>query len=198
MDLKRLAAGYEERSADAAARLTERARRDRLLDVAIGRIDSPIGTLTLAVTPRGLARLSFDGEDPSSVMEELARDISPRILESAAATQDARRELDEYFAGRRTSFSIAVDRQLIRGIAKEVLSATSTIPFGSTSTYGTIAERIGRPRAARAVGNALGSNPIPVVIPCHRVLAAGGKLGGYTGGVETKRALLELEGSLLG
>ena len=195
-DLKHLAARSPEGSRAAAADLVARAERLGLVDVAVGTLDSPIGRLTLAVTPRGLARVAFEDEDPEGVLDELARDLSPRVLESPRATQDWRRELEEYFDMRRRTFDLRVDRRLIRGIARHVLAATARVPFGGTTTYGEIAERIGRPRAARAVGNALGSNPIPIVIPCHRVLRAGGSLGGYGGGVDRKRMLLSLEGAV--
>jgi methylated-DNA-[protein]-cysteine S-methyltransferase len=199
MDARRLKvlAGTGGRSRAASAALVDAALDRGLVDVAIGTADSPIGRLTVAVTPRGLARVAFDDEGPDEVAEELARAISPRVLESSRATQEARRELEEYFDGRRTRFDLRLDRRLIRGIAREVLAATARVPFGRTTTYGEIAERIGSPRAARAVGNALGSNPIPIVIPCHRVLRAGGALGGYGGGAHRKEELLRLEGSLL-
>ena len=124
-----------------------------------------------------------------------ARELAERV---AAATDDVRRELEEFFAARRTRFDVKVDRRLIHGIARDVLRATSHIPYGTVSTYGAVAGKIGRPAAARAVGRALGSNPIPIVIPCHRVIGAGGALTGYAGGLPRKVALLELEGSLLG
>ncbi len=165
--------------------------------MAVGEVDSPIGRLLVAVTPRGLARVAFEDEDRDRVLAELASRLSPRILESAAVTDDARRELEEFFAGERTRFGVKVDRRLIQGIARDVLRATSKIPYGELSTYGGVARQIGRPTAARAVGRALGSNPIPVVIPCHRVIGAGGALTGYAGGLDRKVALLELEGSLL-
>jgi len=196
-DLKRLAAGADGRSAVAAAALPDLAAADDLLDVAVGSVASPIGDLLVAVTPRGLARVAFDDEDREVVLWELASALSPRVLESARATDEVRRELDEYFDRRRTRFDVPVDRRLIHGIARDVLAQTSRIPFGHTSTYGAIAGKIGRPRAARAVGNALGSNPIPIVIPCHRVLRAGGALGGYGGGVDRKETLLALEGAVL-
>ncbi|HET9673074.1 MAG TPA: methylated-DNA--[protein]-cysteine S-methyltransferase, partial [Actinomycetota bacterium] len=196
--LKRLAGGRdaERRAAEAAEALAEAAAGSGLLDVALGTTDSPVGELLLAVTPRGLAYLAFDDEDPDGLAERLARELSPRILEHPAATDEVRRQLDEYFEGERTRFRLKLDRRLIRGIARDVLAATARIPFGRTSTYGTIAERIGRPRASRAVGNALGANPIPIVVPCHRVLRAGGDVGGYAGGPERKRRLLRLEGAL--
>ncbi|HEX6399713.1 MAG TPA: methylated-DNA--[protein]-cysteine S-methyltransferase [Actinomycetota bacterium] len=196
--LKRLAGGREadRRAAKAAEALAEAASGRGLLDVALGTTDSPVGELLIAVTPRGLAYLAFDDEDPDELAERLARELSPRILEHPAATDEVRRQLDEYFEGERTRFQLKLDRRLIRGIARDVLAATARIPFGRTSTYGSIAERIGRPRASRAVGNALGSNPIPIVVPCHRVLRAGGDVGGYAGGPERKRRLLRLEGAL--
>jgi methylated-DNA-[protein]-cysteine S-methyltransferase len=199
-DLKRLGsrADAERRSRVAAALLADVAAAEHLLDVAVAEVPSPIGELLIAVTPRGLARVAFPEEDRDRVLEALAAVLSPRILESARATDAWRREFDEYFAGVRRRFDLRVDRRLIRGIAREVLAATARVPFGGTATYGEIAERIGNPHAARAVGNALGANPIPVVIPCHRVLRAGGSLGGYGGGPDRKRALLTLEGALSG
>jgi methylated-DNA-[protein]-cysteine S-methyltransferase len=196
-ELKRLAAGGDDRAHELADRVAAGAAGRGLLDVAVGQVDSPIGRLLVAVTPRGLARVAFEDEDRDRVLAELASRLSPRILESAAVTDDARRELEEFFAGERTRFGVKVDRRLIHGIARDVLRATSKIPYGELSTYGGVARQIGRPTAARAVGRALGSNPIPVVIPCHRVIGAGGALTGYAGGLDRKVALLELEGSLL-
>jgi methylated-DNA-[protein]-cysteine S-methyltransferase len=196
-ELKRLAAGDDDRARELADRVAAGAAGRDLLDVAVGEVDSPIGRLLVAVTPRGLARVAFEDEDRDRVLAELASRLSPRILESAAVTDDARRELEEFFAGERTRFGVKVDRRLIHGIARDVLRATSRIPYGELSTYGGVAREIGRPTAARAVGRALGSNPIPVVIPCHRVIGAGGALTGYAGGLDRKVALLELEGSLL-
>jgi methylated-DNA-[protein]-cysteine S-methyltransferase len=194
-DLQRLASRVdgETGAAGARSRFVEAARGSGGVDIAIGSVESPVGELYVAVTPKGLARVAFASEDRDEVVAELGERLSPRILESRRATDEVRRELEEYFEGRRRRFEIPVDRRLIRGIARDVLRATSRIPFGRTSTYAEIADRIGRPRAARAVGNALGSNPIPIVIPCHRVLRAGGALGGYGGGVERKRFLLGLE-----
>lgn len=197
-ELKRLAADDDDRARELAARIAAEAAGRGLLDVAVASVDSPIGALLVAVTPRGLARVAFAEEDRDGVLGAIAREISPRILESPAATDEVRRELDEFFAARRTRFDVRVDRRLIHGLAQDVLQATSRIPYGQVSTYGAVATEIGRPTAARAVGRALGSNPIPVVIPCHRVIGAGGALTGYAGGLERKVALLELEGSLLG
>jgi len=180
----------------AAVTLAETAADRGLIDVSVGEIDSPMGELLLAVTPRGLAYVAFEDEERDELLARLSRQLSPRILEYPAATDEVRRQLDEYFAGDRTRFELKLDRRLMRGIARDVLAATARVPFGRTTTYGTLAERIGRPRASRAVGNALGSNPIPIVVPCHRVLRAGGDVGGYAGGPSRKRRLLTLEGSL--
>jgi methylated-DNA-[protein]-cysteine S-methyltransferase len=195
-ELRRLGDGGEvaRRARAAADRLGDLAAADGLLDVAVAEVGSPVGDLLVAVTRRGLVRVAFASEDRDEVLAELAAEVSPRILASARATGDVRRELDEYFDRRRDRFDLPLDRRLIHGLARDVLAATVRIPFGRTSTYGEIARRIGNPRAARAVGNALGSNPIPVVIPCHRVLRTGGQLGGYGGGVDRKEVLLELEG----
>jgi methylated-DNA-[protein]-cysteine S-methyltransferase len=197
-DLKRLAAGDDARARELAERLSGEAADRGLLDVAVAELDSPLGRLLVAVTPRGLLRVAFEEEDRDRLLSHIAREISPRILESARATDEARRELEEFFEAERTRFALKIDRRLIHGIAREVLRATSRIPYGQMSTYGTVARQIGRPTAARAVGRALGSNPIPIVIPCHRVIGAGGSLTGYGGGLDRKVALLELEGSLLG
>jgi methylated-DNA-[protein]-cysteine S-methyltransferase len=198
-DLKRLAGRTEaeERSRVAAASLPDLAAADGLLDVAVAEMDSPIGELMVAVTSRGLACVAFEGEDyRDEVLARIAREISPRILPSAKGTDAWRRELDEYFAATRTRFDLRIDRRLIHGIARDVLVQTSKIGFGQTNTYGEIAKKIGHPSAARAVGRALGSNPIPIVIPCHRVIGASGKLTGYAGGLDRKITLLELEGVL--
>jgi methylated-DNA-[protein]-cysteine S-methyltransferase len=197
-ELKRLAAGDDGRARELAARLAAEAAGRGLLDVAVGEVDSPLGRLLVAVTSRGVLRVAFEEEDRDRVLAQIAREVSPRILESAGATDEARRELEEFFETERTRFGLKVDRRLIHGVARDVLLATSRIPYGQTSTYGTVARTIGRPTASRAVGRALGSNPIPIVIPCHRVIGASGSLTGYAGGLERKIALLELEGSLLG
>jgi len=198
-DLKRLTnrVDAELGSRAAAAAIPDLAVADGLLDVAIGTVASPIGELRVAVTPRGLACVAFEDEYFDRMLERIARRISPRILPSPKVTDAWRRELDEYFEARRTRFDLRVDRRLIHGIAQDVLRQTSKIPYGEVTTYGTIAGEIGQPKAARAVGRALGSNPIPIVIPCHRVIGASGKLTGYTGGLDRKIALLELEGVIL-
>jgi len=183
-DAERLMADVRARAADAG-----------LLDVAYAEMDSPLGRLLVAVTPRGLVRVAYDDEPEERVLGELARDVSPRLLRAPEQTDEARRELEAYFAGDRHAFDLPVDWSLIHGFARKVLRATSRVPFGKVTTYGSVAAQAGSPRAARAAGNALGSNPIPIVVPCHRVLHAGGGLGGYTGGLDRKRYLLALEGS---
>ncbi len=197
--LKRLAPARRAAASSkvAAAALGDAAARGGLLDVALATLGSPVGDLLIAVTPRGLARVAYDTEPRDNVLRELAERLSPRMLESAAATEDWRRELEEYFDRERTRFDLRVDRRLLGPFAREVMDETARVPFGRTTTYGAVAERIGHPRAARAVGTALGSNPIPVVLPCHRVLRAGGSLGGYAGGLDRKTTLLSLEGALL-
>lgn len=196
-ELKRLTEGAADRSAHLAAGVADVAAEQGLLDVAIGTVATPVGDLLVAVTPRGLVRVAFLEENRDRVLGELARRLSPRILESARATEDVRRELDEYFAADRMKFDLRIDRRLVQGMQRDVLSATGRVAYGSVATYGEIAKRIGRPTAARAVGRALGANPIPIVIPCHRVVGAGGSLTGYGGGLDRKALLLRLEGALL-
>ena len=178
--------------------VSARADEEGLLDVAYASVDSPLGPLVVAATPKGLVRVSyseFRGEE--DVLEELARRVSPRVLEAPARLDGVRRELDEYFEGRRERFDTPIDWSYLAGFAREVLRATAAIGFGEVSTYAGVANAAGSPRAVRAAGNALGSNPMPVVVPCHRVLRTGGTLGGYTGGLERKEFLLRLEGTLL-
>jgi methylated-DNA-[protein]-cysteine S-methyltransferase len=164
-----------------------------LLDVAYTTYDSPVGTLVLAATPAGLVSLAFTDGEIDSTLERLARLVSPRVLRSGRRLDEPRRELDEYFAGRRQTFELELDRRLTRGFVRRVLDATARIPYGSVSTYGVVAAEAGSPRGSRAAGNALGANPIPIVVPCHRVVRTGGELGGYGGGPERKRILLEAE-----
>jgi methylated-DNA-[protein]-cysteine S-methyltransferase len=180
----------------AAAKFLRRAERDGLLDIAYSEVDTPVGRLLLAATPRGLVRITFPVESAETVLEQLARTISPRILESPGRLDDARRELDLYFDGKLTDFGLPLDWQLSRGFYRKVLRATARIPYGKTRSYSDLARRAGSPRAVRATGTALGSNPLPIVVPCHRVLRTGGALGGYGGGLDVKQHLLELEGVL--
>jgi len=178
--------------------LARRAAQDGLLDVAYGTYDSPLGPLTVFVTPRGLVRLSYPGEPVDDQLDELATLISPRVMAAPERTDDVRRQLDDYFGGTRRDFELPIDWRLLRGFRADVLRATSQIPFGSVISYRDVAAAAGSPNAYRAAGNALGSNPIPIVVPCHRVVHAGGGLGGYTGGLERKQFLLRLEGVLDG
>ena len=178
------------------AGLAERAERSRLLDVAYAELDSPIGELIVFVTPRGLLRVKYADEPIESVLADVAARVSPRILRAPSRTDAVRRELDGYFSLRRRSFDLPIDWSLVHGFAGGVLRQTARIPFGDVRSYGQVAAEAGSPRAARAAGNALGSNPIPIVVPCHRVLHANGSLGGYSGGLDRKRYLLALEGSL--
>ncbi len=161
-------------------------------DVVYAELDSPLGPILAAATTRGVVRLAFGPAD-DYVLDELATEVSPRIEEASAPLEHIQRELDEYFELTRTRFSLDLDWSLIHGFGRKVLRATARIPYGSVSTYGEIAAKARSPRAARAAGNALGANPIPIVIPCHRVLRAGGALGGYGSGLDAKRYLLDLE-----
>ena len=189
-------ADHDEGRADAAAAaFAERAAREGLIDVAYTTVDSPVGSLLVAQTKRGLVRLAFGGIPHDKVLLELAEDLSPRVLESPAKLDLVRRQLDEYFEGRRTSFDLTLDWRLSHGFMRRVLTHTARIPYGEVSTYKTVAAAAGSPRAARAAGNALGANPIPIVVPCHRVLHTGGGLGGYGGGLDRKEFLLKLEGA---
>jgi methylated-DNA-[protein]-cysteine S-methyltransferase len=175
-----------------------RAAEEGLVDVAYATVDSPLGGLTVAATPAGLVRVSYDEfRERAAVLEQLAARVSPRVLEAPARLDEIRRELDEYFEGRRTSFGVPIDWSHLAGFTRRVLRRTASIPFGEVSSYAEVAAGAGSPRAVRAAGNALGANPMPVVVPCHRVLRTGGGLGGYTGGTERKEFLLRLEGALL-
>jgi len=187
--------GERETAAGAAARLSARIASEALADITYAPVDSPFGTLLAAATSTGLVRLAFPEEDVDAVLEGLARRISPRIVEARASFDSVRRELDEYFAGARRTFELPQDWQLIGNFQRRVLGVTYEIPYGAVSSYAEVAAEAGSPRGSRAAGNALGSNPIPIVIPCHRVLRSGGALGGYGGGLHRKRWLLGLEGA---
>jgi methylated-DNA-[protein]-cysteine S-methyltransferase len=166
-----------------------------LLDVAYATLDSPAGKLLLAATPHGLVQVAYldDEAELDRMLERLARTISPRILASPRRLDKPRRELEQYFDGDRRKFELQLDWQLTRGFGRRVLEATARIPFGSVSTYKRVATEAGSPRGSRAAGNALGANPIPIIVPCHRVLHSTGGLGGYTGGLHRKRLLLSIE-----
>ena len=181
---------------DAIERLRERAAHDGLLDVAYATMDSPIGVITVASTPAGLVALGLPNRDPEEVVEDLAARISPRVLEAPARLDEVRRELDRYFEGDLRDFDLPLDWQLTKGFRRRVLRQAARIPYGRTLSYKQVAAKAGNERAVRAAGSALGSNPIPIVVPCHRVLRTGGALGGYGGGLEVKEQLLRLEGAL--
>ena len=167
----------------AAQELSARAAHEGLLDVAYTTLDSPVGPVLVAATQRGLVRISF-GEvyDPEAVLAELSTEISPRVIEAPSYFDAVRRELEEYFHGQRTRFNLPLDWRLTGGFTRRVLRRTARIPYGKVSTYREVAAGAGSPRGARAAGNALNANPIPIVVPCHRVLHSGGGLGGYGGG----------------
>lgn len=181
---------------DATARLLERAEEEGLVEVAYATVDSPFGRLLLAGTDRGIVKVGLPNQDVDEVLSQLAARFSPRVLEAPRRLDPARRELDEYFEGKLTAFDVPVDWRLSRGFADKVLHAVARIPYGKTLSYGEVAAKAGNPRAFRAAGTACGINPVPLIVPCHRVVQAGGKPGNYGGGPEMKRALLELEGSL--
>lgn len=200
MTSRELAAAYPIAERDLAklhTRLAHSAATDGLLDVAYREIDSPIGPLLLATTPVGLVRVAFlnrGAED--DVLQSLADRISPRILHAPARLDAVAQQLDDYFAGRRLGFDVALDWQLAKGFRLTVLShLAADVDYGHTASYARLAELAGNPKAVRAVGSACATNPIPVVVPCHRVIRSDGGLGEYGGGPEAKRILLTLEGA---
>jgi methylated-DNA-[protein]-cysteine S-methyltransferase len=176
--------------------LAARAGAAGLVDVAFEAHDTPLGRLLLGATARGVVRVGLPAEREDAVLEELADRISPRVLRAASeALTRARRQLDEYFEGRRRRFEVPLDWRLATGFRREVLRATARIPYGRIRSYREVAARAGRPRAFRAAGSALATNPLPILVPCHRVLPVGGGLGGYRGGAAAKARLLALEGN---
>ena len=179
------------------SRLRERlglaAEAQGLLDVAYTTTDSPVGPLLLAATPRGLVRVAYAIEDHDRVLDTLSRRLSPRVLRAPKRLDAAARELDEYFSGQRRAFDLPLDLSLSTGFRQLVQRYLPEIGYGQTRTYGQVAERVGNPRAVRAVGTACATNPLPVIVPCHRVLRADGTPGRYVGGPGTKKALLRLE-----
>jgi methylated-DNA-[protein]-cysteine S-methyltransferase len=179
---------------DSLDRFLQRAERAELDDVTYEVADSPLGPLLVALTRRGLTRLNYPDAPIEVLLEELAEEVSPRIIRGTKRSDDVRRQLDEYFSGKRTDFDVPIDWRFARGFAGRVLRTTAKIPFGRVSTYTQVATKAGSPRAYRAAGNALGSNPMPIIVPCHRVLHTSGGLGGYTGGLHRKEFLLRLEG----
>jgi methylated-DNA-[protein]-cysteine S-methyltransferase len=177
-------------------RLAERAQVEGLLDVAYTTTDSPFGQLLLATTPRGIVRIGLPNQDADAALEDLASKISPRVIEAPARLDDTRRQLDLYFEGKSHEFDLPLDWQLTSGFRSKVQHAIARIPYGQTRTYTDMAASAGNERAVRAAGTACGSNPLPIVVPCHRVLRTGGALGGYGGGLPMKQALLKFEGVL--
>jgi methylated-DNA-[protein]-cysteine S-methyltransferase len=180
-------------STDLDRRFRDAAARESLLDVAYDLVDTPIGTLLVATTDRGLCRIAYDPE-PDREVDLLAQRFGVRVLRSTRPIDRARRELDEYFDGRRTRFDLDVDLALVADFNRRVLGELALVPYGEVVTYGELAARAARPRAARAVGTVMNRNPLPIVLPCHRVIGANGKLTGYGGGLPRKEALLRLEG----
>ncbi|MGA8744936.1 MAG: methylated-DNA--[protein]-cysteine S-methyltransferase [Solirubrobacterales bacterium] len=178
----------------ALRKFTDRAGDEGLLDVAYTMTDSPFGPLLLASTERGLLRLGLPNQDAGSLLEELAIRVSPRVLEAPTRLEQVRRELDLYFEGSSKRFDLELDWRLSDGFRAQVQRAIAEIPYGQTRSYTEMADAAGNERAVRAAGTACATNPIPIVVPCHRVLRSGGGLGGYGGGLAMKEALLRLEG----
>jgi methylated-DNA-[protein]-cysteine S-methyltransferase len=174
-------------------KLEQAAENEGLLDVAYRTVDSPVGTLLLAATPLGLVRVAYDVEGHDRVLDTLASRLSPRVLRAPKRLDPAARELDEYFGGRRRSFDLPLDLSLSKGFRLLVQQHLPSIEYAQTRSYGQVAELVGNPKAVRAVGTACASNPLPVVLPCHRVLRADGTPGGYVGGPAAKTTLLSLE-----
>jgi methylated-DNA-[protein]-cysteine S-methyltransferase len=175
------------------ARLARSAEAAGLLDIAYRTVDTPVGELLLAATDRGLVRIAFAREGFDQVLETLAERISPRILRDPVRLDDAARQLDAYFSGARQAFDLPLDHRLSSGFRQTVQHFLPSISYGETLTYKQVAELVGNPRAVRAVGSACATNPLPVVVPCHRVLRTDGSLGGYVGGLDAKTTLLHLE-----
>ena len=174
-------------------RLAAAAEAGGLLDVAYRTVDTPVGTLLLAATETGLVRVAFANEDHDDVLQTLSDRISPRILHHPTRLDEVVRELDEYFSGRRRTFGVRLDWRLSAGFRATVLQHLTDIEYGHTASYAAVAHLVGRPKAIRAVGTACATNPLPVVVPCHRVVRSDGSMGGYLGGTDAKATLLELE-----
>jgi methylated-DNA-[protein]-cysteine S-methyltransferase len=183
-------------SAELDSRFRAAAAEEGLLDVAYDVVDSPLGELFVGISDRGLCVISYEA-DPDAQVERLARGFGSRVLRSTRPVDPARRQLDEYFEGKRKRFDLDVDLRLARDFGRTVLEELGRVPFGEVTTYGELAARAGKPRAARAVGTIMNRNPVPIVLPCHRVVGANGSLVGYAGGLARKNQLLRLEGALL-
>jgi methylated-DNA-[protein]-cysteine S-methyltransferase len=192
-DLKRITEPDFEDLDELHARLVVAAQRDGVLDVAYRILDSPVGSLLVAATEVGLVRVAYAVEGHDGVLQHLADRVSPRILRAPARLDGVAREFDEYFTGARRGFDVSLDWRLSAGFRSVVLHHLPEIAYGHTASYATVAELAGNPKAVRAVGTACATNPLPVVVPCHRVVRSDGAMGGYLGGVEAKRTLLTLE-----
>ena len=179
----------------ATDRVRERALAEDLIDIGYATLDTPIGRLLVAATAVGLVRIGFEDEGDGPLIE-LSALVSPRIMETPGRVDEARRQLDSYFDRGLRQFDLPLDWRLVGSFGRRVLGRVARVPYGGVESYGDVAVEIGHPRAARAVGNAVGANPMPIVVPCHRVVRTGGALGGYGGGLPRKRFLLELEGAL--
>jgi methylated-DNA-[protein]-cysteine S-methyltransferase len=175
------------------ARLVDAAAAEGTLDIAYRTLDTPLGSVLLAASATGLLRVAYASEDHDAVLASLSLHVSPRVLHAPARLNDVAHEIDDYFAARRRTFDLPLDLRLARGFRREVLTHLRDISYGSTASYAVVAAAAGRPAAVRAVGTACALNPLPIVIPCHRVVRSDGSLGSYVGGVAAKRALLELE-----
>lgn len=178
------------------SRLTAEARDAGLLDVAYRTLDTPVGSLLLAATEQGLTRVAFAVQDHDAVLRQLADSISPRILRAPARLDEVSRQIDEYFAGLRRQFDVPLDWRLSKGFRKAALTHLPDIGYGHTESYAQVALASGSPRAVRAVGTACATNPLPVVVPCHRVVRSDGSIGQYAGGADAKRFLLDLEAAV--
>jgi methylated-DNA-[protein]-cysteine S-methyltransferase len=201
-ELARLLGGSTDTDTDTAVverlqvRLAHQAQAHNLLDVAYRTVDSPFGSLLLAATPAGLVRIAYAGEDHDQVLATLADKVSPRVLRAPNRLDEPARQLGDYFANRRHGFDLPIDFQLAHGFRRTVLEWLPHVPYGQTVSYAQLAGDVGSPRAVRAVGTACATNPLPLVIPCHRVVRTDGSLGNYIGGTDTKRQLLQLEHAL--
>lgn len=176
-------------------RLAAAAQAECILDVAYRTLDTPLGVLLLAATEQGLVKVAYAIQDHDTVLEQLASSISPRLLQAPARLDPAVRELEEYFAGRRTSFDVALDLRLAHGFRRDVIVHLRDIAYGTTASYAALAAAAGSPKAFRAAGSACATNPLPIVVPCHRAVLRNGSLGQYVGGAKAKRTLLTLEGA---
>jgi methylated-DNA-[protein]-cysteine S-methyltransferase len=192
-DLARSTDAPPDRLAELHARLASAAERDGILDIAYRIVDSPVGPLLVAATEQGLVRVAYASENHDAVLQHLAERISPRILQAPARLDPVVRQLEEYFDGQRRRFDVALDWRLSAGFRSIVLHHLPEIDYGHTASYAAVAQLAGNPKAVRAVGSACATNPLPVIVPCHRVVRTDGGLGGYLGGVEAKRTLLNLE-----